>query len=153
MGSGKGRPFTFQEQLALIWYIIDANTHLTIELGYVWLALTSTAKKSDSFLGFIWREYGRADARWAVRDVNVISIEIMTVLMGILCLFQIYGTYYRKPWRHPMQILICVAELYGGWMTFAPGTMYRYLLRCAKGNTATNIALLHDEYRMAGRKP
>jgi hypothetical protein len=131
MGSGKVRPFTFQEQLALIWYIIDANTHLTIELGYVWLALTSTAKKSDSFLGFIWREYGRADARWAVRDVNVISIEIMTVLMGILCLFQIYGTYYRKPWRHPMQILICVAELYGGWMTFAPGTMHRYLLRCA----------------------
>lgn len=124
MVSGKVRPFTFQEQLALIWYIIDANTHLTIELGYVWLALTSTAKKSDSFLGFIWREYGRADARWAVRDVNVISIEIMTVLMGVLCLFQIYGTYYRKPWRHPMQILICVAELYGGWMTFAPGTVH-----------------------------
>lgn len=115
------RAFTFQEKLALIWYIVDANTHLTIELGYVWLALTTTAQKTDSYLGWIWREYGRADARWAVRDANVISIEILTVLMGILCLFQIYGVYYRASWRHPLQIVICVSELYGGWMTFAPG--------------------------------
>ena len=114
------RRFTFQEKLALLWYIIDANTHLTIELGYVWLALTTTAEKTDSFLGFIWREYSRADKRWAVQDYNVISIEIATVLMGLLCLFQVYGVYTRQHWRHPLQIIICVAELYGGWMTFAP---------------------------------
>jgi hypothetical protein len=124
MASKSLRPFTFAETLAFVWYIIDAQTHLTIELGYVYLALTTTAQKSDSFLGFIWREYGRADARWAVRDVNVISIEILTVLMGILCLFQIYGVYYRTTWRHPLQIIICTAELYGGWMTFAPGKVF-----------------------------
>jgi hypothetical protein len=26
----------------------------------------------------------------------------------------------RKPWRHLVQALLSLAELYGGWMTFAP---------------------------------
>lgn len=113
--------FTFADKLCLIWFVIDAFTHLSIELGYVCLALTTTAQKTDSYLGHIWREYGRADARWAIRDVNVISIEIATVFVGVLCLFQLYGIWYKKGWRHPLQIIICICELYGGWMTFAPG--------------------------------
>lgn len=114
------KPFSFAEKITIVWFLIDAFTHLTIELGYVYLALGETARKSDSYLGHIWREYGRADARWAVRDANVISIEILTVLVGVLCLFMIYGTIYRAPWRHVLQMVVCVAELYGGWMTFAP---------------------------------
>lgn len=89
------KPFTFAEKLSLVWFVLDAFTHLTIELGYVYLALGETARKSDTYLGHIWREYGRADARWAVRDPTVISIELMTVLMGILCLFMIYGIVRR----------------------------------------------------------
>ena len=112
--------FTFAEYIALIWFSLDAFTHLTIELGYVYLALTSTAKYSDTYLGHIWREYGRADARWAVRDPTVISLEILTVCIGVLCLFQVYAVATRAAFRHPLQMVICVAELYGGWMTFAP---------------------------------
>ncbi len=110
----------FHDILIVLWYIMDAGTHLSIELGYVILALTCTAEKSDTPLGWLWREYSRADARWAVRDANVISVEILTVVMGILCLFQIYGTFMKTSWRHPLQIIICVSELYGGWMTFCP---------------------------------
>lgn len=112
---------TFNEKVAFVWFVIDSFTHLSIELGYVYLALTETAARSNSYLGHIWREYGRADARWAIRDANVISIEIATVLMGVLCGFQVYGVVNKSTWRHPLQIIICVAELYGGWMTFAPG--------------------------------
>jgi hypothetical protein len=113
--------FNFAEKLALFWFIIDAFTHLTIELGYVYLAFTKTAAKTDNYLGHIWREYGRADARWAIRDPVVMSIELATVAVGFLCLFQVYGVFNRSSWRHPLQIVICVCELYGGWMTFAPG--------------------------------
>ena len=125
------------------WFVIDGMTHLTIELGYVFLALGMTAQKSDSFMGFVWREYGKADARWAVRDPTVISLELLTVfLFGPLCLLQAYGCYTRASWRHLLQVLcffvcllllfifslffftykviICVGELYGGWMTFCP---------------------------------
>ncbi|RYY73887.1 hypothetical protein EON63_19870 [archaeon] len=29
----------------------------------------------------------------------------------------------RSPWRHVLQVVVCVSELYGGWMTFAPGKL------------------------------
>ena len=61
-----------------------------------------------------------SDARWAVRDPNVISLEMLTVFIGILCLVQVKGVLCRAPWRHPLQMIICTAELYGGWMTFCP---------------------------------
>ena len=61
-----------------------------------------------------WREYGRADKRWAIRDPGVISIEIITVFIGILCSIQLYGVYYKKSWRHVLQVFICTCELYGG---------------------------------------
>jgi hypothetical protein len=110
----------FHDFLTILWYSIDAMTHLTMELSYLILALTSTAEKSNTLPGWVWREYSRADARWAVRDANVISIEILTMFMGILCVLQIYGTFFKTSWRHPLQMIICVAELYGGWMTFCP---------------------------------
>lgn len=40
--------------------------------------------------------------------------------MGPLCLLQMYAIKKNKPWRHALQLVICVSELYGGWMTFAP---------------------------------
>ena len=112
------KPLHFHELLVVGWYMIDALTHLTIEFAYVVLALTSTAEKTDSFMGWLWREYSRADARWMVRDPNVISIEILTVCLGLLCLLQVGAVLCRTKWRHPLQIVICTAELYGGWMTF-----------------------------------
>ena len=36
--------FSFQEKLAMLWFFIDGFTHLTIEAGYLWLALTTTGK-------------------------------------------------------------------------------------------------------------
>lgn len=72
-------------------------------------------------MGGVWRQYSRADARWQVRDANVISIEFLTVcLVGPLCLLQVYGILGRKPWRHVNQLIICTCELYGGFMTFCP---------------------------------
>lgn len=109
------------ELLTLVWFCIDAFTHLTIELGYVHLALTSTAAKGgNSIMAKIWREYGKADRRWAERDVGIISVEIATVFVGVLCLVQVWALLKKKPWRHCLQLLISVAEIYGGWMTFAP---------------------------------
>jgi len=65
----------FQDIVCLVWFLIDAFTHLSIELGYVVLALTNTAEKSDSVLGWIWREY----ARW----VDVIYSLIYTYRIRI----------------------------------------------------------------------
>ena len=112
--------YSLGDKVALVWFFVDALTHLTIELGYLHLALTTTAVKSSSFLAKIWNEYARADRRWQVRDVGVISVEAATVFVGLLCVLQLFAVYRSKPYRHALQIVICVAELYGGWMTFAP---------------------------------
>ena len=45
------KPLHFHEWLVVAWYMIDALTHLTIEFAYVVLALTSTAEKTNSFMG------------------------------------------------------------------------------------------------------
>ncbi len=73
-------------------------------------------------MGGVWRQYGRADSRWQVRDSTVISLELVTVfLMGPLCLLCVYGILNRRvAWRHVVQAIICTCELYGGWMTFCP---------------------------------
>mmetsp|Transcript_9944 Transcript_9944/g.28244 ORF Transcript_9944/g.28244 Transcript_9944/m.28244 type:complete len:250 (-) Transcript_9944:106-855(-) len=112
---------SFVDLLAMLWFVIDGLTHLGMEGGYVLLAFGGTANKADSFNGFLWREYARADRRWAVRDPTILSLELLTVVvLGPLCLLLAYAIYSRKPWRHALQLVISVCELYGGWMTFAP---------------------------------
>ena len=89
------RHLAYADTVSLVWFLLDCFTHLTIELGYVYLALTTTAAKTPTFLGHIWREYGRADRRWVVRDVTVISIEIATVFIGMLRYFDNKTCYYK----------------------------------------------------------
>lgn len=49
------------------------------------------------------------------------AIEALTVLgVGPVCFVLLYAILYRKPYRHFLQTCICVAELYGGAMTFFP---------------------------------
>lgn len=111
------------DKATVMWFIIDGVTHLTIELLYLYYAVLSpvTAQEDTTALSFMWREYGKADRRWMVRDGGIIALEMLTVLvMGPACLFAAYGTAKRAPWRHALQLAVCVSELYGGWMTFAP---------------------------------
>ncbi|CAM9301458.1 unnamed protein product [Discosporangium mesarthrocarpum] len=114
-------PLSFVDRLTIVWFVLDGLTHLGMEAGYVWLALTTTAMKANSFNAYVWREYGRADSRWAVRDPMVISIELPTVFVcGPLSLVIVWAILARKPFRHVLQAVVCTMELYGCWMTFAP---------------------------------
>ncbi len=76
------RTRSYADAVCLVWFVLDAFTHLVIEASYVALALGPTAANSSSPFGAIWREYGRADKRWAGRDATVISLELLTVFIG-----------------------------------------------------------------------
>lgn len=112
----------FVDKVALVWFILDAITHLTLELSYCVLTWFGGAEKfPENAMAWTWLEYAKADRRWAVYDTNVLSLELLTALVvGPLCALMIYGIAKQKAWRHPLQLVICVMELYGGWMTFAP---------------------------------
>ncbi|XP_065253603.1 emopamil-binding protein-like [Emys orbicularis] len=97
-------------------------THHTGQEGpFVYLSLIGTVAESDNIFASLWKEYGRADARWLYSDPTIVSLEILTVVLdGLLALILIYAIIKDKYYRHFIQITLCVCELYGGWMTFCP---------------------------------
>ncbi|OWA52890.1 putative Emopamil-binding protein-like [Hypsibius exemplaris] len=126
------------EKWILFWCYYDAFTHLCMEGAFLWISLTGTVATSTSPLAVVWQEYGLADTRWLHSDPNVVSLEMLTVVVdGLLALVLAYAIVKRKSYRHFVQIVLCVCELYGGWMTFAP----EWLTGSPSLNTASPLHL------------
>ncbi|GLI78410.1 hypothetical protein PoHVEF18_006724 [Penicillium ochrochloron] len=82
----------------------------------------------------LWQEYAKADRRWAGADLTVISLELLTVFVGgpaavyvcyLLCRSsneklsaKVRGGAKATLWF--VATALATAELYGGFMTFAP---------------------------------
>ncbi|KAI8942022.1 hypothetical protein NX059_000128 [Plenodomus lindquistii] len=73
----------------------------------------------------LWQEYAKADKRWGGVDLTVVTLEVLTVFVGgPLALFICYllskderkGVLKKYFWM----VVLATAEIYGGWMTFAP---------------------------------
>jgi hypothetical protein len=112
----------YQDKFAFIWLAFDALIHFSIEGSFLYLStFGKSVNTSTGFLADIWREYVTADARWGVSDPTVVSLEILTVLgAGPLCCYILNQIVKNDPARHYWIIVVCTAELYGGWMTFCP---------------------------------
>ncbi|KAJ0002501.1 hypothetical protein NQD34_007650 [Periophthalmus magnuspinnatus] len=109
------------DQWVLTWLFYDVIVHITLEGPFVWMSLGGSVETSEGPLAQLWQEYGKADSRWLVSDPGIVSVELLTVLLcSALCLALIYAVVHNKHYRHFLQISLCVCELYGGWMTFAP---------------------------------
>ncbi|GAB7348754.1 hypothetical protein MBLNU459_g7486t1 [Dothideomycetes sp. NU459] len=70
----------------------------------------------------LWREYAKADARWAGADLTVVSLELLTVFVGGPLAVYVCACLARGE-RGRAWFWMCVlatGELYGGFMTFAP---------------------------------
>lgn len=91
------------------------------------------AKYSEHFSALPWIEYGKADARWLYADLNVVSLELLTVLLAGPAATYVCWQIYKAMWAKtaPAQqkhlarvwfaaIVLATGELYGGFMTFAP---------------------------------
>ncbi|XP_077014301.1 emopamil-binding protein-like isoform X2 [Tamandua tetradactyla] len=121
LGLRLGRARTAADRGALAWLCYDALVHLVLEGPFVYLSLVGDIADSDGLIASLWKEYGKADARWLHFDPNIVCLEILTVVLdGSLALLLIYAIVKEKYYRHFIQITLCVCELYGGWMTFSP---------------------------------
>ncbi|XP_037383177.1 emopamil-binding protein-like [Talpa occidentalis] len=117
LGRGRGA----LDRGALAWLCYDALVHFALEGPFVYLSFTGNITDSHGFIASLWKEYGKADARWLYFDPAIVSVEILTVVLdGSLALFLVYAIVKEKYYRHFLQITLCVCELYGGWMTFSP---------------------------------
>ncbi|XP_023656297.1 emopamil-binding protein-like [Paramormyrops kingsleyae] len=116
-----GRKCSAADRWVLVWLFYDAIVHITLEGPFVYMSLIGTVETSDNLIAELWKEYGKADRRWLHSDPNIVSLELLTVVLGgLLALVLVYAIIKDKHYRHFVQITLCVCELYGGWMTFCP---------------------------------
>ncbi|XP_077608772.1 emopamil-binding protein-like [Crocuta crocuta] len=99
----------------------EEYSSVSLEGPFVYLSFVGNIADSEGLIASLWKEYGKADARWLYFDPTIVSLEILTVVLdGSLALVLIYAIVKEKYYRHFIQITLCVCELYGGWMTFFP---------------------------------
>ncbi|PYH49176.1 EXPERA domain-containing protein [Aspergillus saccharolyticus JOP 1030-1] len=146
-------------RLLFLWHAYDALTHFLIEGSFLYhcffSSITISAAQSrfgpvflnnrDRAYGAtygpawdptarLWQEYAKADHRWGGADPTVVSIELLTVLLGgpaatYIC-YNLYllangrlggrqrGVVAGRTWL--VAACLATAELYGGFMTFVP---------------------------------
>lgn len=109
-----------RERSIVTWLTLTAIIHVVVE-GYV--VLTPSFYRSTSrfnFLAEVWREYAKADSRYATRDAFTICMEFVTAFfVGPLCLFSAREYCKQGKWRHVAALVASVCQLYGDALYFA----------------------------------
>ncbi|GAA5938988.1 hypothetical protein JCM3775_002643 [Rhodotorula graminis] len=106
-----------------VWLAFDALIHFILEGSFIYQSFPRprTVNSSKGPFALLWQEYALADTRWGTSDPTVVAIELITVLgagpLAVYCAAKMCGT--SEAWRFWI-VILSVAELYGGWMTFAP---------------------------------
>ncbi|EFY95972.1 3-beta-hydroxysteroid-Delta(8),Delta(7)-isomerase [Metarhizium anisopliae] len=103
---------SFGEVLVAFWWVLCGFIHLTFE-GYFSYNHFDMASKTDLF-GQLWKEYSLSDSRYMTQDPFVVCMETVTAFFwGPLSFFIAYATITNHPWRHPLQLLVSMGQLYG----------------------------------------
>ncbi|KAK9820062.1 hypothetical protein WJX72_005605 [[Myrmecia] bisecta] len=117
--SGQIKHLSAGERATLCWFALTGIIHLVVE-GAVVSNADFYKDKSGNFLHEIWKEYAKADSRYASRDAFTICMEAVTAFIeGPLCFVIIYGMAKRSPWRYTMQFAVSLGQLYGDVLYFA----------------------------------
>ncbi|KAM8784600.1 emopamil-binding protein-like isoform 2-T2 [Rhynchonycteris naso] len=96
LGRGRGAV----DSGVLSWLCYDALVHFALEGPYVYLSLIGNIAEADGLIASLWKEYGKADARWLNFDPTIVSLEILTVVLnGSLALILIYAIVKEKYYR------------------------------------------------------
>ncbi|KAM0748842.1 Emopamil-binding protein [Meredithblackwellia eburnea MCA 4105] len=113
-----------KDRFTFVWLAFDALIHFIFEGSFLFLSFpvprtVNTATPSP--FKTLWLEYAQADLRWGTADITVVSLEFLTVLgAGPLCCYILWLLKKDDRARHYWLVVLSTAEIYGGWMTFAP---------------------------------
>jgi len=100
-------------RLIATWLAVTGAIHFVIE-GYVVVTPDYYRHPSDNYLSEAWKEYTKADSRYATRDSFIISMEAVTAfLVGPLCFLAMYGVLKNRAWRWALCLLVSVCQVYG----------------------------------------
>ncbi|KAL6062216.1 Cholestenol delta-isomerase [Balamuthia mandrillaris] len=108
-------PLNLREKLAVGWHLMNAI------LIHMFL---------DGFVGFLhriptlYRLYCDLDKRYLIDEPSVMIVSgVELFLMSPLCLLTVHAICQRKKWRHLLEIVLCVIQIFGT-IVFAGGEIY-----------------------------
>ena len=93
-----------------------------------------TAFTGTDWTAKLWQEYAKADIRWGQAHEIIVSLELLTVLIGGPLSFYIaYLLVKNDPNRHQWLLILSTGELYGG-CDHLPQQYKRCLTYLSQGN-------------------
>ncbi|KAL4445423.1 hypothetical protein ABPG77_011248 [Micractinium sp. CCAP 211/92] len=120
--SGRYSHLTRGERVMACWFTISGIIHFVIE-GWVVTKADFFKDASGNYLSDTWKEYSKADSRYASRDSFIISMEAVTAfLWGPLCPLLVWGIFTAKPWRYALMLVVSSGQIYGDVLYY--GTCY-----------------------------
>ncbi|KAL2824126.1 Emopamil-binding protein [Aspergillus cavernicola] len=106
------------DRIAVLWFILSGTVHCFFE-GYFMINHARMAS-GQGFFAQLWKEYALSDSRYMTADTLVLCMETITVLLwGPLCFVVAYSILSSHSLRHPLQIIVCMAHLYGDALYYA----------------------------------
>ena len=122
LSGGSQKRVSTKERVLACWLMVTAAIHMIIE-GYVVVTPDYYQHPADNYLSEAWKEYTKADSRYATRDSFIISMEAVTAFcVGPMCLLAVYGILQSKPWKYPLMVVLSVCQIYGDVLYY--GTCY-----------------------------
>lgn len=99
------------EKLLMCWLAFTGLTHLILEAYFVFTP-NFYAVNYPSYLAEVWKEYSKADSRYASRDSTVVAVEVVLSLFdGPASLLAMYAIVARKSYKHPLLLVICMVDV------------------------------------------
>jgi cholestenol delta-isomerase len=113
------------EKAAIWWFVLSGAIHLFFE-GYFSLHHHRMGPAQDLF-GQLWKEYALSDSRYLTSDPFVLCMETVTAFTwGPLCFIVAVFITTNHALRHPLQIIVCVGQIYGLILYYATSMFDHY---------------------------
>ncbi|KAL5335370.1 Emopamil-binding protein [Aspergillus crustosus] len=114
------------DRIAILWFVLSGTLHCFFE-GYFMIHHDRMASAQD-FFGQLWKEYALSDSRYLTSDTLVLCMETITVLVwGPLCFGVALSILSNHSLRYPLQIIVCMAHLYGDTLYYATSIYDHYV--------------------------
>ncbi|KAH8673963.1 Emopamil binding protein-domain-containing protein [Xylariales sp. PMI_506] len=119
------RNLTTTNLAVLCWFVLCGFLHCFFE-GY-FIVNHPTVASSQSLFAQLWKEYALSDSRYLTSDPFMISVESITVLLwGPISFITAILIVRDSPLRHPAQIIMCMAHLYGVALYYSTSLVETY---------------------------
>lgn len=115
----KGRTGT---KIKILWFMACGLIHFVLE-GYFSVNHRTLAGE-QTFLAQLWKEYGKGDSRYITSDPFTVCMETITAFIdGPLAFIAVYAFVKNRPYRHVIQVLLSLCQLYGDVLYFSTEIM------------------------------